>query len=88
MQNFDHFLALKFATVKRYGGEGAEAMMVFFNELFTQAARSDIQQAILCMAHRGRLNLLTGILKAPVVQLFRKASGSFFFALSGRFNIA
>ena len=33
-QNFDHFLANKFATVKRYGGEGCETLMVFFLELF------------------------------------------------------
>ena len=32
-QNFDNFLATKFSNVKRYGGEGAEAMMGFFVEL-------------------------------------------------------
>ena len=34
---FDNFLARKYATVKRYGGEGAESMMGFFDELFQQA---------------------------------------------------
>ena len=33
-QSFDNFLATKFQSVKRYGGEGAEAMMGFFTELF------------------------------------------------------
>jgi probable 2-oxoglutarate dehydrogenase E1 component DHKTD1 len=33
-QNFDHFVANKFATVKRYGGEGCESLMAFFIELF------------------------------------------------------
>lgn len=32
-QNFDKFLASKFQTVKRYGGEGCESMMAFFLEL-------------------------------------------------------
>jgi len=32
-QNFDNFLASKFQTVKRYGGEGCESMMAFFLEL-------------------------------------------------------
>lgn len=36
-QNFDNFLATKFSNVKRYGGEGAEAMMAFFTELVEQA---------------------------------------------------
>ena len=36
-QNFDNFLATKFSNVKRYGGEGAEAMMGFFVELLDNA---------------------------------------------------
>lgn len=43
-QNFDHFLALKFPTVKRYGSEGAEAMYGFFSELFNTAPEKDIKQ--------------------------------------------
>uniref|UniRef100_A0A914UXX4 Transketolase-like pyrimidine-binding domain-containing protein n=1 Tax=Plectus sambesii TaxID=2011161 RepID=A0A914UXX4_9BILA len=74
-QNFDNFLALKFATVKRYGGEGAESMMAFFHELLLLSANADIQQVVLCMAHRGRLNLLTGLLQFPTVQMFRKMRG-------------
>jgi len=31
-QNFDHFLANKFPTHKRYGGEGCESMIAFFLE--------------------------------------------------------
>ena len=37
-QNFDNFLATKFSNVKRYGGEGAEAMMGFFVELLDSKA--------------------------------------------------
>jgi probable 2-oxoglutarate dehydrogenase E1 component DHKTD1 len=37
-QAFDNFLATKFVTVKRYGGEGAESMMGFFMEFFNAAA--------------------------------------------------
>ena len=36
-QNFDNFLATKFSNVKRYGGEGAEAMMAFFVEILDNA---------------------------------------------------
>lgn len=41
LQAFDNFLAAKFSTVKRYGGEGAESMMAFFYELFSQAPKSE-----------------------------------------------
>uniref|UniRef100_A0A9J8AE34 2-oxoadipate dehydrogenase complex component E1 n=2 Tax=Cyprinus carpio carpio TaxID=630221 RepID=A0A9J8AE34_CYPCA len=64
-QEFDHFLATKFATVKRYGGEGAESMMGFFYELFRSAVYSGVTDVVMGMPHRGRLNLLTGLLQFP-----------------------
>ncbi|XP_044047758.1 probable 2-oxoglutarate dehydrogenase E1 component DHKTD1, mitochondrial [Siniperca chuatsi] len=74
-QEFDHFLATKFATVKRYGGEGAESMMGFFYELFYQSAHSGVTDIVIGMPHRGRLNLLTGLLKFPPELMFRKMRG-------------
>ncbi|XP_029472672.1 probable 2-oxoglutarate dehydrogenase E1 component DHKTD1, mitochondrial [Rhinatrema bivittatum] len=74
-QEFDHFLATKFATVKRYGGEGAESMMGFFHELLKICAFSGVTDAILGMPHRGRLNLLTGLLQFPPELMFRKMRG-------------
>lgn len=38
-QAFDKFMATKFATVKRYGAEGAETMMGFFHEIFRLASQ-------------------------------------------------
>ncbi|XP_071454032.1 2-oxoadipate dehydrogenase complex component E1 [Hetaerina americana] len=72
---FDHFMASKFVTVKRYGGEGAESMMGFFSETFKLAAKDGVEQIVFCMPHRGRLNLLTGMLKFPPAALFRKLKG-------------
>uniref|UniRef100_A0AAY4BQV2 2-oxoadipate dehydrogenase complex component E1 n=1 Tax=Denticeps clupeoides TaxID=299321 RepID=A0AAY4BQV2_9TELE len=74
-QEFDHFLATKFATVKRYGGEGAESMMGFFHELFRLASYSGVTDVIVGMPHRGRLNLLTGLLRFPPELMFRKMRG-------------
>ncbi|XP_054377622.1 2-oxoadipate dehydrogenase complex component E1 isoform X4 [Pongo abelii] len=74
-QEFDHFLATKFSTVKRYGGEGAESMMGFFYELLKMSAYSGITDVIIGMPHRGRLNLLTGLLQFPPELMFRKMRG-------------
>ncbi|XP_058502177.1 2-oxoadipate dehydrogenase complex component E1 [Solea solea] len=74
-QEFDHFLATKFSTVKRYGGEGAESMMGFFLELFHQSAHSGVTDIVIGMPHRGRLNLLTGLLMFPPELMFRKMRG-------------
>ncbi|XP_056307687.1 2-oxoadipate dehydrogenase complex component E1 [Danio aesculapii] len=74
-QEFDHFLATKFATVKRYGGEGAESMMGFFYELFRSSVYSGVTDVVMGMPHRGRLNLLTGLLQFPPELMFRKMRG-------------
>jgi len=74
-QAFDNFLATKFQSVKRYGGEGAEAMMGFFTELLNIAKQQNLDQIVLGQAHRGRLNLLTGLLGFPPVAMFRKMRG-------------
>lgn len=59
-QTFDNFLATKFSNVKRYGGEGAEAMVGFFVELLRKAEADGVKDVVFGMAHRGRLNLMTG----------------------------
>ncbi|CAM2098654.1 unnamed protein product [Caretta caretta] len=74
-QEFDRFLATKFATVKRYSGEGAESMMGFFYELLKMCVYSGVTDIILGMPHRGRLNLLTGLLQFPPELMFRKMRG-------------
>lgn len=74
-QAFDNFLAAKFSTVKRYGGEGAESMMTFFYELFCHAPSVGVTDIVVGMPHRGRLNLLTGLLDFPAVQVFQKMKG-------------
>jgi len=78
-QAFDHFLAAKFSTLKRYGGEGAETMMAFFDEVFTQCALNDVAQVVMCMPHRGRNNLLTCMLNFPPSLMFRKLKGKYEF---------
>ena len=40
-QAFDNFLANKFSSVKRYGGEGGESAMTFYQELFKTAAQGN-----------------------------------------------
>ena len=40
-QSLDLFLAKKFQTLKRYGAEGAEAMMGFFQEAFSAASAGE-----------------------------------------------
>ena len=74
-QQFDRFTAAKFPTVKRYGGEGAESMLVFCDSLFEEAPKIKTEDIVIGIAHRGRNNLLTTLLKCPPSLLFRKMKG-------------
>lgn len=74
-QLWDNFLATKFPTVKRYGGEGAESMMAFFYQILLSAAECDIYDIVLGMPHRGKLNLLTTMLQTRPAKIFRKFKG-------------
>ena len=76
-QAFDHFLAKKFSTVKRYGAEGAESTMIFLNEVFAECGYNDINEVIIGMAHRGKLNVLTGILQYSTDTFFHKVLDSY-----------
>ena len=73
---FDHFMAKKFPQVKRYGLEGSESMMIVLYMLFRSCAVANVKDAIICMPHRGRLNLLTDILQFPPEALFHKVKGN------------
>ncbi|XP_065883214.1 2-oxoadipate dehydrogenase complex component E1-like [Dysidea avara] len=74
-ETFDLFLAKKKPTLKRYGGEGAESMMAFFDELYGSATKAGITDVVIGMPHRGRVNLLTGALQVPSIALLHKING-------------
>ncbi|KAI0261908.1 thiamine diphosphate-binding protein [Russula aff. rugulosa BPL654] len=74
-ETFDQFLQLKFPNLKRYGLEGGESMIPALDKLFSVAARAGVQQIVLAMPHRGRLNLLTGLLQMSPASLFHKIKG-------------
>ncbi|KAJ7147082.1 Transketolase, pyrimidine binding domain-containing protein [Mycena crocata] len=71
----DNFLQLKFPNLKRYGLEGGESMLPALDSLFSIAAQAGVSTVVLGMPHRGRLNLLTDLLKYPATALFHKIKG-------------
>lgn len=75
-QAWDNFLATKFPSVKRYGGEGAESMLAFFRQLFLSATEHEINEIVLGMPHRGKLNLLTTMLNTRPAKIFHKFRGN------------
>ena len=75
-ETFDQFMQKKFGQVKRYGAEGAESMMVGFEEICKRAAQNSVEQIVLCMPHRGRLNLLMDSMGYSKEKYFYKLAGN------------
>jgi probable 2-oxoglutarate dehydrogenase E1 component DHKTD1 len=72
-ETFDHFMGKRFGQVKRYGLEGGEGMMVAVDVLL-HLCRA--QHVVIGMPHRGRLNLMVGLLGYPAAAIFHKLTGA------------
>ncbi|XP_034113046.1 probable 2-oxoglutarate dehydrogenase E1 component DHKTD1 homolog, mitochondrial isoform X1 [Drosophila albomicans] len=79
-QAWDNFMALKFPTVKRYSGEGAESMLAFFWQLLRDSVQANIEHVVLAMPHRGRTSLQAAMFNMRPAKVFRKLSGTSEFA--------
>jgi 2-oxoglutarate dehydrogenase E1 component len=72
---FEKFLATKYVGQKRFGIEGAESAIPILDAVLDAAATDGLDSAVLGMAHRGRLNVLTNIVGKSYDQLFREFEG-------------
>lgn len=54
-------------------------MLAFFRQLLHSATGSDVDNIVLAMPHRGKLNIMTTILKLPPAKIFHKFRGQFEF---------
>ncbi|MEZ5204086.1 MAG: multifunctional oxoglutarate decarboxylase/oxoglutarate dehydrogenase thiamine pyrophosphate-binding subunit/dihydrolipoyllysine-residue succinyltransferase subunit [Acidimicrobiales bacterium] len=72
---FEKFLATKYVGQKRFGIEGAESAIPILDAVLDAAAHDHLDGAVLGMAHRGRLNVLTNIVGKSYDQLFKEFEG-------------
>jgi probable 2-oxoglutarate dehydrogenase E1 component DHKTD1 len=84
---FDQFMATKYPTVKRYGCEGAESMLVVLDEVLRLCHLGEVEldemtrslgridDVIIGMPHRGRLNLLACLLGMEPEAILNKTRG-------------
>jgi 2-oxoglutarate dehydrogenase complex dehydrogenase (E1) component-like enzyme len=72
---FEAFLSKKLATLKRYGGEGAEAQLPALHTLLASALAGGASHAVVSSAHRGRLATQVCLLRYPARKLFWKLRG-------------
>ena len=74
-ESFEKFLATKYVGTKRFGIEGAESAIPILDEILSNAADADFDSAVLGMAHRGRLNVLSNIMGKSYEAIFSEFEG-------------
>lgn len=72
---FENFLHTKFVGQKRFSLEGAEAMIPALHSIIDKGAQLGIEEFVIGMAHRGRLNVLANILNKTYEDIFSEFEG-------------
>jgi len=73
---FEKFLHTKYIGQKRFSLEGGETTIAALDELINTAAEFDVQEVVIGMAHRGRLNILANIMGKTYSQIFSEFEGT------------
>ena len=68
--NFENFIHTKFLGKKRFSLEGGESTIPALDIAINRGAELGVEEVVIGMAHRGRLNILTNILQKPYEQVF------------------
>ncbi|XP_062070398.1 2-oxoglutarate dehydrogenase-like, mitochondrial [Lepus europaeus] len=67
---FEDFLARKWSSEKRFGLEGCEVMIPALKTIIDKSSEMGIENVILGMPHRGRLNVLANVIRKDLEQIF------------------
>ncbi|MCS4227532.1 2-oxoglutarate dehydrogenase E1 component [Sphingobacterium sp. BIGb0165] len=72
---FENFLGTKFLGQKRFSLEGAESLIPALDSVIEKGSEIGIQEFVIGMAHRGRLNVLTNIMGKSYKSIFSEFEG-------------
>lgn len=73
---FERFIHTKYIGHKRFSLEGAESVIPMVDFLLSDAAEQEVDEVVIGMAHRGRLNILANILNKPYEAIFSEFEGN------------
>src|SRR5262252_2339814 len=72
---FEKFADVKYTGTKRFGLDGAEAMVPALEQIIKRGGQLGIKQIVIGMAHRGRLNVLGNVMGKPHRAIFNEFKG-------------
>ena len=73
---FENFLHTKYLGQKRFSLEGGESTIPFLDAVINTAAQHGVEEVMIGMAHRGRLNVLSNIMGKTYEQIFSEFEGT------------
>lgn len=73
---FEKFLHTKYVGQKRFSLEGGETTIAALDAIINVAADNKVEEVVIGMAHRGRLNVLANIMGKTYEQIFSEFEGS------------
>jgi 2-oxoglutarate dehydrogenase E1 component len=74
-EGFEKFCDVRFTGTKRFGLDGAEAMVPALEQIIKRGGALGVREIVLGMAHRGRLNVLAQVMGKPHRAIFHEFKG-------------
>ncbi|MFQ5765098.1 MAG: thiamine pyrophosphate-dependent enzyme, partial [Rhodospirillales bacterium] len=74
-EGFERYLDKKFTGTKRFGLDGGESLVPAMEQIFKRGSQLGIEEIVLGMAHRGRLNVLANVMGKPFQAVFCEFQG-------------
>jgi len=76
-EGFEQFLQKRYPTAKRFSLEGGEALIPMLDVMIEDGALLGVEEMVMGMPHRGRLNVLVNVLRKPYEMILAEFEGSF-----------
>ncbi len=74
---FEEFLHTKYVGQKRFSLEGSESLIPMLDVMIEEAGGAGVEEIVMGMPHRGRLNVLANTLRKPYEMIFAEFEGAF-----------
>ncbi len=74
-EGFEKFLDTKYTGTKRFGLDGGESIVPALEQIIKRGGALGVEEIVLGMAHRGRLNVLANVMAKPFRAIFNEFKG-------------
>ncbi|MEK6628475.1 MAG: 2-oxoglutarate dehydrogenase E1 component, partial [Bdellovibrionota bacterium] len=74
-ESLEKFIHTRYVGTKRFSIEGGDALLPMLDRITSVAAEKNVEEIIIGMAHRGRINILANYMKKNIAQMFADFNG-------------